>query len=119
MTEVEQWELFGQWTANGANYVMSYITIIFALLLMTFYIGSKLSRTQFWIVCTLFVWSSSLNIYATIGAFWRSLYFRNAILELQPEIQMFMNVPTIIAIGLTMLAGIIVALFFLVQMRHK
>jgi hypothetical protein len=64
---------------------------MFAYLVMVFFAGSRLTRLQAVIASALYVWASVLTTYATVGAMWRALYFRDAVMALRPEVQMFMN----------------------------
>ena len=117
MTEAELWGLLGQWNAYAADMVMYYVTIVFAFLIMSYYAGKELSRFQVVVASGLFLWSALVTGYGAIGAFWRSLYFREEILKLNPDLSMFLNSTTVVAIGVMLIFGIFVGFAFLFQTR--
>ena len=118
MSEAELWELLGVWNAYAADMVMYYVTILFAFLLMSYYAGEKLSRFQVAVASGLFLWSSLVTGYGAIGAFWRSLYFREEILKLNPDLSMFLNAEMVIAVCAMLVCGIFVGFAFLFQTRN-
>jgi hypothetical protein len=117
MTEAELWEQQVQWMSAGGDAMMSFITIMFAFLVMAYFAGSKLSRIQLIIASALFIWASCLMIYGTIGYFYRAQMFVDRLVEIDPELRFFFSPTTSIVVALMMLIGMAVCLLFLHQSR--
>lgn len=99
--------------------MMSFISVMFAFLVMAHFIGAKLSRIQVGIASALFIWASFAMIYAMAGYFYRALMFVDRLRALDPELSFFFSPVTPIIIALMMLIGVFVCLFFLLQSRRS
>ena len=75
MTEAELWDQFVQWMIAGGESLGSYISILFAFLIMAHFIGAKLTRTQTIIASALLLWATAIMIYATLGYLYRAQMF--------------------------------------------
>ena len=117
MTEAELWDQFVEWMVAGGDSVASYFSVMFAFLVMAYFVGSKLSRIQARIVSTLFIWMSLGNIYVTGGYFFRAQMFKDRLFALDPNITFWLAPWAIILMLLMMLAGMCACLFFLLQTR--
>ena len=118
MTEAELWDQFVQWMVAGGDSMMSYISIMFAFLVMAHYIGAKLTRIQAYIACALFFWASAILIYAVVGYLYRAGMFMDRLLQLDPTRTFFLSTYTIAAMALMMLIGFFVCVLFLYQARR-
>ena len=119
MTEAELWDQFVQWMVAGGDTMTSYISFMFAFLVMAHFVGAKLSKIQALIACALFFWASAVSIYAVIGYFYRAEMFMNRLLELDPSRPFFLSTTAIVAIALMMLVGFFVCIYFLYQVRRE
>ena len=117
MTEAELWEQQVQWMVAGSEFITSFITIMFAFLVMAYFAGSKLSRTQMIIASALFMWASCIMIYAVVGYLYRAQMFVDRLQELNPELQFFLTPTMAIIIALMMAIGMAACLTFLYQTR--
>jgi hypothetical protein len=117
MTEAELWDQFVEWMMAGAESVTSYFSVMFAFLVMAYFVGSKLSRLQARIVSTLFIWLSFLNIYAAGGYLFRAQMFKDRLSAVNPDVTFWLAPWAIILLLLMMLAGMCACLFFLLQTR--
>lgn len=119
MSEAELWDQQVQWMVAGGESMMGYVSIMFAFLVMAYFVGEKLSRNQTIIACALFVWASLMQIYAAIGYFWRAQMFVDRLLEIDPALVFFLSPGVTVLIALMMLIGMVVCLLFLQQTRRK
>ena len=119
MTEAELWDQFVQWMIAGGDTMMSYISIMFAFLVMAHYIGAKLTRIQAAIACALFFWASAILIYGVVGYFYRAEMFMNKLLQIDPGRTFFLSTYTIAAMALMMFIGFFVCVLFLYQARRE
>ena len=118
MSEAELWDQYVQWMVAGGETMISYISIMFAFLVMAYYIGAKLTRAQAWIAVALFFWASAIMIYGAVGYFYRAGMFMNRLVELDPSRTFFWSNYVVAAIPLMMFIGFLVCVFFLHQARH-
>lgn len=119
MTEAELWDQQVQWVSGAGDSMMSFISIMFAFLIMAHYVGSKLSRTQVGIASALFIWAACLMIYAVLGFFYRAQMFADRLKELDTELTFFLSPWMAIVVALMMIIGIMVCLLFLRQARKQ
>lgn len=89
MTEAELWDQLVQWVLGGGAAMMSFITIMFAFLVMAYFVGAKLSRIQAATVSALFIWASCIMIYAVVGYFYRAQMFKDRLIVINPDLQFF------------------------------
>jgi len=62
MTEYELLDLVGTWKADTASLATSFVSILFAYILVAYFAGAKLTRSQVVIVTVLMLWHCSLNL---------------------------------------------------------
>ena len=117
MSEAELWEIYGQWMTSGGESMMSWVTVVFAFLVMSHYVGAKLSRFQAVVASVLFVWASLLLTYAVVGYFYRATMFMERLEAIDSELQFFLGTGAISAIAAMMVAGMVVGLLFLRNVR--
>ena len=119
MTEAELWDQFVQWMIAGGDSLGTYISILFAFLIMAHFIGKKLTRTQATIACALLFWATCIMIYAVAGYFYRAQMFMDRLLEFDPNRHFFLSTFAIIAIALMMIVGFFVSIYFLIHVRRN
>ena len=117
MTEAELWDQLVQWVIGAGESMMSFITIMFAFLVMAYFVGPKLSRIQVTIVSALFIWASCIMIYVALGYFYRAQMFKERLAEINPELQFFLSPTAAVTVALMMAIGTAVCLIFLFQTR--
>jgi len=63
MTEYELLDLVGTWKADTVAVATSFISILFAYILVAYFAGARLTRSQFVIVTILMLWHCSINLF--------------------------------------------------------
>lgn len=63
MTEYELLDLVGTWKADTVSVATSFVSILFAYILVAYVAGAKLTRGQFVIVTVLMLWHCSINLF--------------------------------------------------------
>jgi hypothetical protein len=119
MSEAELWELQGQWTAFGGEIMIAWITVMFAFLIMSHYVGANLSRFQVLIASGLFVWASLLMTYGAAGYYYRSFMFADLLKEINPDLVFFLDPLVVTGLALMMVVGTVVGLLFLHSVRKN
>lgn len=119
MTEAELWDQFGEWMIAGGEAVGSYISILFAFLIMAYFTGAKLTRTQATIASALLFWATCIIIYTSVGYFYRAQMFMERLLELNPGMFFFFSKFAIVSIAVMMSIGFFVSIYFLIHVRRN
>ena len=63
MTEYELLDLVGTWKADTVSLATSFVSILFAYILVAYFAGAKLTRSQAVIVTVLMLWHCSINLF--------------------------------------------------------
>ena len=63
MTEYELLDLVGTWKADTVSVGTSFVSILFAYILVAYFAGAKLTRAQYLIVTILMLWHCSMNLF--------------------------------------------------------
>ena len=63
MTEYELLDLVGTWKADIVSVGSSFVSILFAYILVAYFAGAKLTRSQVTIVTALMIWHCSINLF--------------------------------------------------------
>ena len=63
MTEYELLDLVGTWKADTVSLATSSVSILFAYILVAYFVGAKLTRAQYVIVTILMLWHCSINLF--------------------------------------------------------
>jgi hypothetical protein len=118
MTEYELTDL----TATAATLVMTaisiYLTIVSAYLIAAFTTGTKLNRSQAFVISTLFVFGSSLFIYAAVVNLLKQIYIIERLVELQAAQPFYFSERSAVLIAIFLISGVIASLKFMWDIRH-
>lgn len=91
-----------------------YLTLLSGYLVVSYFAGTSLSRTQLWIVNILFVFSSAMTVFATVGFGYRGISFTQRLRGIDEHIPtghyLFMGV---------LIAGVCAALYFMHSTRKN
>lgn len=63
MTEYELLDLIGTWKADTVSVGASFVSILFAYILVAYFAGTNLTRPQVVIVTALMLWHCSINMF--------------------------------------------------------
>jgi hypothetical protein len=118
MTEYELVDLLYSSTGNATPMIMGLMTSVTGYLVLTWFTGDKLNKSQAMMVSTLFVLFSSLFIFAWAARFQASLMWQNELNAINPDRGGLISQELIY--GVVLLLGLIVigSLKFMWDIRH-
>ena len=118
MTEYELADLINSSTGNATSVLMGYMTSVTGYLILTWFTGEKLKRSQATMVSIVFVIYSGLFVVAWAARFQRALMYQNELNAINPERGGLISHALIY--GVVVLLGLIVVacLIFMWDVRH-
>ena len=122
MTQAELWELNFLCIANSLTAFSIYLTVVFAYLATSYFVGTKLSKLQSFVISGLFVFASLASVGACLAQLRRASEFQ-VLLSAKSEELMLKPLTDasfwVTYMPLMMLAGIVVSLYFMYATRGK
>ena len=118
MTEYELLDLVGTWKADTGSLATSFVSILFAYILVAYFAGAKLTRSQVVIVTILMLWHCSINLFQ-IQVNLQSLIEYHELIRTEwsaPAVRNGMIMKWIIASGSVM--SVLAVLYFMWDVRH-
>jgi hypothetical protein len=118
MTEAELLEATGLAANTALTGISLYMTIVSAYLITAFTAGSRLTRSQTFVISVGFVVGAGIFIYVVIANALRQVYFTARLSEIQTDATFYFSDRTTILIGSVLVMGIIASLKFMWDVRH-
>ena len=122
MTHAELWELNLLCVSNAITAFSVYLTVIFAYLATAYFVGSRLSRFQSFVVSGLFVFAALATIGGCTAQLRRASEFQQQLSSQSDELVL---IPLqngsfwMTYMPMLMLAGVVIGLFFMYDTRRK
>ena len=118
MTEYEVSDLLTSTMTAVSPLVTNLATVIFAYLVVAWFVGSRLSRGQAALISLVFIFFGGLSAFTMHTRLERALYYQQALASMNPEAAGSLNGGVIIFISAVMVALLLACLLFMWQVRH-
>ena len=121
MTQAELWELNFMCIANALTAFSVYLTVAFAYLATSYFVGTKLSKLQSFVVSGLFVFASLASVGICLAQMRRASEFQLLLSSKSDELMLMPLTDAsfwVIYMPLMMLSGIVVSLYFMYATRR-
>jgi hypothetical protein len=118
MTEYELADLINSSTGNATPVLMGFMTSVTGYLVLTWFTGDKLKRSQAAMVSTLFVIYSGLFIIAWAARFQSALMYQNELNAINPERGGLISQELIYGVVVVLVVIVIASLKFMWDIRH-
>ena len=119
MTEFELESLLTEMGLAAVESFGMYVTVTVAYLVAAFVTGKKLTKTQIFIVNTLFIISAVIMTVATVGYITRGIPIADALEVIHPDRWYAMQPPVRAAVITLESLGILASLKFMWDVRHS
>ena len=118
MTEAELLDAASYQFELAVSTLALYITVTSAYLLVAFVAGIRLTRSQTFIVSTLYVVTSLLAVYASYSWTTRGVYYAVQLEALDPNVPEYSKILVPVILPLLLGGGIFASLKFMWDVRH-
>ena len=118
MTEYELADMLNSTTGNATPVLMGFMTTVTGYLVLTWFTGKKLNRSQATMVSTLFIFFSGLLILAWAVRFQSALMFQNELKAINPERVGLISQELIYGVVAILLVIVVACLKFMWDVRH-
>lgn len=119
MTEYELADIISTYAAQGESFFTLWLTILSAYALVSYVAGKDLTTFQVLWLNTLYLFASSLAVFAFSASFKSQVFYAKMIRELHPHSPQLMNeVVQVFCIAIASV-GTLMTLLFMWQIRHS
>lgn len=121
MTQAELWELNLFCIANALTAFSIYLTVVFAYLGVAYFVGSKLSKIQAFVMSGLFIFAALAGLGGSMAQLRRASYFQTELKSQTSDLLMPLTNANfwVTYVPSLMLIGIFVSLYFMWDVRHR
>jgi hypothetical protein len=118
MTEYEIGDLTGTTATLALTAISLYLTTVSAYLFTAFTAGAKLTRSQAFVISTLFVAGSGTFIYAAAANVLKQSYLITRLTELEAGQPTYFSENSAVFLSIILISGVIASLSFMWNVRH-
>ena len=118
MTEAEVLELVALYGANAITSFTAYISVMFAFMITTFYVGLQLTNFQALAVSGLFVFSTGSSLLAEVGYLQAMFIVKESTPTVLDGVLIYDGKFWVPYMASILLVGILVGLYFMWRVRH-